>query len=71
MPVRAVLASSSTERRVLLAELIADFEVVVPRVVEKEICGEPPEGMVLRLAREKAVEVAGRVGCALSWPRIR
>jgi septum formation protein len=59
-----VLASGSPRRRALLREAGVAFEVVPPRVEEKAEPGEAPEALARRLAEEKAVEVAGRVGPA-------
>ena len=55
-----VLASASPRRRELLAGLGLSFEIDVPDVDETPMPGEPPEAMVLRLARAKALAVARR-----------
>ena len=61
-PLPVVLASGSPRRRRLLAEAGIAFEVVPPRVDEKARPGEAPRAMAVRLAREKALEVAARIG---------
>jgi len=53
-----ILASASPRRRELLGELIRDFEVIPSEVDEKLLDGESPEVHVLRLSREKALEVS-------------
>jgi septum formation protein len=60
-PPRLVLASTSAYRRELLARLRLPFEVVAPGVDETARDGEPPAELSLRLAREKASAVAGRL----------
>jgi septum formation protein len=55
-----VLASSSPRRQELLKLLIPDFEVVPSDVDESVHAAEPPETMVARLAREKALAVQGQ-----------
>lgn len=57
-----VLASGSPRRRDLLGAAGVAFETIPPRVEEKAAPGEAPDGMVTRLACEKALEVAHRVG---------
>jgi len=58
---RLILASRSPRRRELLAGCGLQFEVIIPDCVEDGLCaGETPEGMVKRLARLKAKEVAAR-----------
>ena len=57
-----VLASSSPRRRQLLEQAGVSFEVLPAGIEELEQPGEAPEAMVLRLAREKAIAVARRVG---------
>jgi len=56
-----VLASGSPRRRKLLAEAGIPFQVVRPRCPETWGPNEPPEDLVVRLAREKAAEVAARL----------
>ena len=64
-----VLASTSRYRRSLLERLGLAFEVADPGVDEARQAGEPPEAMAERLARAKALSVAGRfpgsliIGC--------
>jgi septum formation protein len=55
-----ILASTSPYRRALLARLGVAFECVPPNTDETRTEGEPPEQMVLRLARLKAAAVAVR-----------
>ena len=57
-----VLASGSPRRRQILAEVGFDFEVVPSQVEEVGRPGETPTEMAVRLAGEKAGEVAKRVG---------
>ena len=61
---KLVLASGSPQRRRLLAEAGYDFAVVPPRadVESDSLPGESPCDLVSRLAREKALDVAHRVG---------
>jgi len=54
-----VLASTSPYRRELLARLRMPFEVAAPGVDETSHPGERPAALVERLAREKALAVAG------------
>jgi len=53
-----ILASASPRRRELLGELMQDLTVIPSRVDEKPLEGETPEDHVLRLSREKALEVS-------------
>lgn len=55
-----VLASSSPQRREILARLGVEFEVVVPGV--EELTGGDPEFEVVENARRKARAVAKRLG---------
>jgi septum formation protein len=57
-----VLASASPRRRQLLERAGVAFEVLPAGIEELGRAGESPEAMVLRLAREKAIAVARRVG---------
>ncbi len=59
-----VLASGSPRRRELLAHAGVRFEVMPADVDESAREGEAPEALVLRLAREKAQAVAGRLAPA-------
>lgn len=60
-PTRLVLASASPRRSELLSDLRVPFEVVVSAVDEQTRPGETPAALVERLAREKCLEVAGRL----------
>jgi septum formation protein len=62
---RLVLASTSHYRRSLLERLGLAFEVADPGVDEARRPGEPPDAMAKRLARAKALSVAGRFPGAL------
>jgi septum formation protein len=57
-----VLASGSPRRRELLNAVGLPFEVIVPDIVEEPLAMEAPGELVMRLAREKAQAVAGRLG---------
>jgi septum formation protein len=57
-----ILASSSPRRRELLAQAHVGFEVWVPDVPEEPLAGEAPEAFASRVALEKALAVARRVG---------
>jgi septum formation protein len=57
---RIVLASASPRRLELLASAGIEFAVCAGAVPEEPLPGEPPRDHVLRLARDKAVEVAAR-----------
>lgn len=57
-----VLASGSPRRRDLLAEAGIPFETVPADIEETVLPDESPVAMTLRLAREKAQAVAGRLG---------
>jgi nucleoside triphosphate pyrophosphatase len=62
-----VLASASPRRRELLERLGISFAVVPSDTSEDEIPSESPEEHVLRLARNKALEVAGRSDVPGRW----
>jgi septum formation protein len=68
-PSRLILASSSKYRHELLSRLRIPFDVMLPQVDETPKPGESPEATALRLAQEKAIEVAMRapgtlvIGC--------
>lgn len=66
-PEGIVLASASPRRRELLASLSIPFTAIPSTVDERECPGETPEEHVLRLAREKALEVASRPTVAGRW----
>ncbi len=58
---RIVLASASPRRVELLASAGVEFTVHAGDVIEEVLPGETPEDHVVRLAREKALNVAARV----------
>ena len=60
-----VLASASPRRRELLQQIGIDFRVVVPDIEETPLANEKPGDFVLRMAREKALEVIQREGAGL------
>ncbi|MFA5517301.1 MAG: Maf family nucleotide pyrophosphatase [Desulfuromonadales bacterium] len=62
-----VLASASPRRRELLASVGIDFAVVASEIPEELGPGETPSEHVLRLSREKAIEVAGRAEVPGRW----
>lgn len=53
-----ILASSSPYRKLLLDRLHLNFNTVTPAIDEVPLEGEPPDQLVLRLAREKAGAVS-------------
>ncbi|HEV3278946.1 MAG TPA: Maf family protein [Terriglobia bacterium] len=55
---RLILASASPRRQEILRNAGFDFEVRRSSISEDALPGEPPETMVSRLAREKALDVA-------------
>lgn len=55
-----ILSSTSPYRRQLLSRLGLAFDCVRPQVDEHARAGEPPLALAVRLAREKACEVAAR-----------
>ncbi len=57
-PQALLLASTSRYRRLLLERLGLPFECVAPGVDEGRLAGEPPDALVRRLARAKALAVA-------------
>jgi septum formation protein len=61
-PTSLVLASASPRRRELLARAGLRFEVIPAGIDENVRPGESPAQLVGRLAREKALAVASRVG---------
>jgi septum formation protein len=60
-----VLASASPRRKALLQQIGVEFHVVVADIEEKPLPGERPGEFVLRMAREKALEVIRREGACL------
>ena len=56
-----ILASQSPRRKELLAILGYPFDVVPSAIDETPMAGEDPETFVVRVARDKGVEVASRV----------
>src|ERR1051326_5244839 len=56
-----VLASQSPRRKELLAILGYEFSVIPSSVDEMPVSGETPEQYVVRVARDKGMEVASRV----------
>ena len=56
-----ILASQSLRRRELLGILGIPFEVIPSSIDETPAAGEKPEAFVVRVAREKGMEVASRV----------
>lgn len=57
---RLILASNSPRRRELLQNAGFEFDVRPSGIEETRLPGEPPEGFARRLARDKALDVAGR-----------
>lgn len=57
---RLILASASPRRHDLLQQLGVDFEIIVADIEEIPTAGEQPGEFVLRMAREKALEVLCR-----------
>lgn len=57
---RLILASASPRRHELLQQLGVDFEIIVADIDETPTAGEQPGEFVLRMAREKALEVLCR-----------
>ena len=57
---RIILASASPRRVELLASAGVEFEVCAGNIPEEPLPGELPEDHVIRLAREKALDVAGK-----------
>ena len=56
-----VLASASPRRRQILSEAGLSFDVQPSTIEERARAGEPAEALVERLAREKAIDVAGEL----------
>jgi septum formation protein len=61
-PLPLVLASASPRRRELLERAGVRFEVIPAGIEESPLAGEAPRQLAARLAREKALAVAGRLG---------
>jgi septum formation protein len=61
--VRLILASSSPRRRELLAAAGFAFDVVTPgpEAEDEQLAGESPADFVVRMARQKAADVARRL----------
>ncbi len=55
-----ILASASPRRQEILGSAGIEFEVIPSQVEEKFLGGESPEEHVTRLAREKAMDIAGK-----------
>jgi septum formation protein len=66
-PPAIVLASASPRRRELLERVGIRFAVVPSSISEDVLPGETPEDHVLRLSKEKALEVANRPLVAGRW----
>lgn len=62
---RLILGSSSKYRKELLSRLHIPFDVMVPDIDETPHAGETPEATAMRLAQEKAKQIASRVPNAL------
>jgi len=60
-----ILASASPRRRELLRQIGVDFRVVVSTADEQVLEGEKPSDYVLRVARDKALDVRRREATAL------
>jgi septum formation protein len=60
-----ILASQSPRRKELLSILGHEFTVMPASIDETPIAGEDPEAFVVRLAREKGIEIASRVSQSL------
>lgn len=57
---RLILASASPRRKELLHQIGVDFRIVVADIEEIPLPDEKPDAFVLRMAREKALEVMAR-----------
>jgi septum formation protein len=64
-PASIVLASASPRRRELLRQVGVEFRVVVAAVDESVLQDETPAAYVVRVARDKALEVLAREGDGL------
>jgi septum formation protein len=65
---RLVLASASPRRSKILSEAGLFFDIQPSTIEETMRAGEAPTRLADRLAREKAVDVAGRLGSAPAIP---
>ena len=54
------LASASPRRQELLRQIGVEFDMIVSQIDEQDLPGEKPADYVLRVARDKAVEVRRR-----------
>jgi septum formation protein len=62
------LASASPRRRELLRQLDVEFEAMPSNILEERLAGESPVDYVTRVARDKAMYVAGLVKTReMSW----
>ena len=61
-----ILASASPRRAQLLTQLGVVFEQQSADIDEHTRTGEEPQDYVIRLAREKAVQIQRRLGAELS-----
>ncbi|MCA9411451.1 MAG: Maf family protein, partial [Candidatus Omnitrophica bacterium] len=57
---KLILASASPRRRDLLEEIQIDFEIIPAHIWEGRLDGEACEKLAMRLACEKATEIAKR-----------
>ncbi len=64
---KLILASASPRRRQLLQQIGLSFAVVPSRAEESVLPGETPEQHVIRLSRDKVMEVAQRPGADGRW----
>lgn len=64
---KLILASASPRRRQLLKQIGLQFEVIPSRADEEQLAGESPEEHVIRLSRDKALEVAMRPEADGRW----
>ncbi|ADL07504.1 Maf family protein [Thermosediminibacter oceani] len=62
MAQKLILASASPRRRELLAQLGLDFKVIPSGIDETSLTAGPPELVAVRLAEQKAADVAMRAG---------
>jgi septum formation protein len=67
-PPRLVLASASPRRREILSGANLLFDVQPSTIEERTRAGEHPRNLAERLAREKAVDVAGRLAAEPATP---